>query len=318
MSNRKRQVPEAVHKKLASLGIVGQAWLDGLDTLVHALERDWHIRVGNALAGGSEAFVAEAVDGHGSPVVLKVAIPPMPGNTWLENEVAALKLVDGHGYVRLLAYDPGRRALLLERLGNALGSLGLPTERQIEILCETLRATWIPVPPHTPPLTETDVFAEFPHLLETLYANAAPGIGEALVRQALRACEARAAAFDPQTAMLVHGDAHNANLLQVLSPADQAECRFKFIDPDGIVCHPAYDLSVLMREWVDELLDDPVRLGRERCAYLSRLTGVDTEEIWDWGLIQCVATGLLLTQVGQEHEGMKLLRVADAWVDHLA
>jgi streptomycin 6-kinase len=85
------------------------------------------------------------------------------------------------------------------------------------------------------------------------------------------------------------------------------------IDPDGLIAEPAYDLAVLMREWTEELIPDPVRLGRKRCAYLSSLTGVGTRAIWEWGFLQCVATGLLLMKVGQEREGSRMIQVAEAW-----
>jgi streptomycin 6-kinase len=136
-----------------------------------------------------------------------------------------------------------------------------------------------------------------------------PGSQRALDK-ALSFAQARARAFDPELAVLVHGDAHNGNTLQDLS---QTPPSFKLIDPDGLVAEPAYDLGVLMREWIDELVADPVRRGRERCAYLSHLTGTDTQAIWEWGFMQCMSTGLFLIQVGQERSGIQMLEVADAW-----
>ena len=70
MSSRKLEVPEAVYNKVTTLGEVGQTWLDNLDELVHGLERDWRIKVGKALNGGSEAFIAEAVGEDNTEVVL--------------------------------------------------------------------------------------------------------------------------------------------------------------------------------------------------------------------------------------------------------
>lgn len=57
---------------------------------------------------------------------------------------------------------------------------------------------------------------------------------------------------------------HNANILQDLFSGE-----FKFIDPDGIICEPAYDLGILMREWADELMDNPIKSGEKRCELLS-------------------------------------------------
>jgi len=130
---------------------------------------------------------------------------------------------------------------------------------------------------------------------------------------ALSFAQARARACDPEIAVLVHGDAHNGNTLQTLSQNSQTPSSFKLIDPDGLVAEAAYDLGVLMRGWIDELTADPVRLGLERCAYLSHLTGADTQATWQWGFIQCMSTGLLLIRVGQEPSGIQMLKVAEAW-----
>ena len=69
-----------------------------------------------------------------------------------------------------------------------------------------------------------------------------------------------------------------------------------------------------MREWSRELLEgDTVARGRERCARLSRLTGVDAQPIWEWGFVERVSTGLLALRVGRERLGRETLAVADAF-----
>lgn len=125
----------------------------------------------------------------------------------------------------------------------------------------------------------------------------------------------RRSAFDPQTAVLVHGDAHASNTLQDLQHRSTAGARFKFIDPDGLFAERAYDLAIPMREWSSELLEgDPARLGGERSSLLGRLTGVDTQAIWEWGFVERVSTGLLAMQVGAEVVGRQILEVAHQWL----
>lgn len=68
-----------------------------------------------------------------------------------------------------------------------------------------------------------------------------------------------------------------------------------------------------MRKWPDELFDNPIILGEKRCELLSELTNVESRLIWEWGFIQCVATGLLLVKTGQKQEGIKLLNIAESW-----
>lgn len=131
--------------------------------------------------------------------------------------------------------------------------------------------------------------------------------------RALAFAETRGAAFDPGTAVLVHGDAHNANALRAPERGPARE-RFKLVDPDGLLAERAYDLAIPMREWSGELLGgDVARLGSERCGLLACLTGVGTGEIWEWGFVERVSTGLLATRVGAERLGGQMLAVAEAW-----
>ena len=82
-----------------------------------------------------------------------------------------------------------------------------------------------------------------------------------------------------------------------------------------MLAEPAYDLAIPMREWSRELLDgDTARLGPERCAYLSHLTGVDPQGIREWGFVERVSTGLLTTRVGADQVGREMLDVAEVWV----
>jgi hypothetical protein len=117
-----REVPQAVRNKALLAG--GAAWLAELPQLIEELARLWAIQVGSPYPDPTEAFVAEAVLGDGTPVVLKVVVP-RPGDG-IVNEITALRLADDRGCVRLLAADPDRGALLSERLGRPLSELGLP------------------------------------------------------------------------------------------------------------------------------------------------------------------------------------------------
>jgi streptomycin 6-kinase len=109
--------------------------------------------------------------------------------------------------------------------------------------------------------------------------------------------------------VLVHGDGHGLNALR-------SSTGFKLIDPDGLFAERAYDLAIPLREWSVELLGgDALAVGRERCAQLGRLTGVDTEAIWQWAFVERVSTGLLLLSLEAEQLGREMLAVAEAWVE---
>ena len=131
---------------------------------------------------------------------------------------------------------------------------------------------------------------------------------ERLIDAALTLLDARAARLGAVRPVLVHGDAHNNNLLQTLDGG-----AFKLIDPDGLRYEPAYDLGVLMREWPETLRADPRTAGLARCRLLSRLSGAPEADIWAWGCLQCVSTGLVLLQIGRAEEGAALLEIGSAW-----
>jgi streptomycin 6-kinase len=82
----------------------------------------------------------------------------------------------------------------------------------------------------------------------------------------------RARAWDPRRAVVVHGDPHVGNMLPVLGPRPGAVDGQVFIDPDGFLADPAYDLGVLVREWNEALLadPDPVSTLRGWCCTISR------------------------------------------------
>ncbi len=313
MRKRIITVPDRVRQKVAILGAEGLRWLVGLGDLIEDLEQEWQIIVESSLEGGSEAYVAQARTRDGSKVILKVAIPENSGNTVLAHEITALRIADGHGYVRLLHSDLSRRALLLEPLSMPLRDLGYSTRTQIDIICTTLRESWLHISSESQLPSGASMAQWLSKFIADLWEHLDRPCSQQALDTALSFAQARARAFDPETAVLVHGDAHNGNTLQTLSQNSQTQSSFKLIDPDGLVAEAAYDLGILMREWIDELIADPVRLGRERCAYLSHLTGMDTQAIWQWGFIQCTSTGLLLMQVGQEQSGIQMLKVAEAW-----
>ena len=201
--------------------------------------------------------------------------------------------------------------MLQERLGASLAELGFPVRRQIEIICGTLRRGWAVSPdPRFPSGSEkARSLAEF---IAAAWSECNQPCSERTIERALSFANTREAAFDPGHCVLVHGDAHAANTLVASRSRAPVGARFKFVDPDGLFAERACDLAVPMRGWSGELLaGDTVRLGRERCAHLSQLTGVDAQSIWEWGFIERVSTGLLALRVGREDLGRETLAVAE-------
>jgi streptomycin 6-kinase len=122
------------------------------------------------------------------------------------------------------------------------------------------------------------------------------------VDYALACADRRAAAHDPERAVLVHGDVHQWNALRA------SDGGFKLVDPDGLLAQPEYDLGILMREDPAELMErDPT----SRAVWLAARTGLDAEAIWEWGVVERVSTGLLATQIGLQPVAGLMLQAAE-------
>jgi len=291
------QVPATVQAFARGTG--ADDWLAGLPDLVNRLERDWRITVGAAYPDATEAFVASATLADGTPVVLKVLIQRSHGRHAAE-EITVLRLADGEGCVQLLRHDDESGAMLLERLGPSMYRFGLPIEQRHEILCRVAMRLWRPAPDSGLP-TGADKAARLAGYVEASWDRLDRPCSERAVEVALADAAKRAAAYDPERAVLLHGDVHQWNALQ-------AGADWKLVDPDGLLAEPEADLGVLMREDVLELLTgDPW----ERPHRLAARTGTDPVAIWEWGTIERTSNGLLCFETGMEAAGREFLAVAD-------
>ncbi len=300
-------LPDVVRRRAEQQGEAGRAWLAALDTTVADIAVGWSLAIGPVMSGGTEALVLEVTLDTGVPAVLKL---PYPGADPTDRERRTFQAADGHGYAALHRHDPASRAMLLERLGPMLDDLGLPLDDQMQIICQTLRQAWTaPIPDNLP--TGVEKAADLAAFIQTTWEALDRPCPKAVIAKALAFAETRAAAHNLAACVLAHGDAHGWNTLA--DPANPGA--FKFVDPDGLIIEPAYDLAIPMREWSSDLLaGDPLQRGRGRCRRLAQLTGLAEEPIWQWGYIERVSTGLSCLQVGLP-EGPAMLAVAEAWFD---
>ena len=300
------RLPEATRRRAELAGAQGQAWLAGLDGLLADLTVEWGFTAGDIMPGGTEGAVIEATLADGRAAVLKLS-PPFSDTA--DRQLRVL-LGGGDSYPEVHRHDDARRAILMERLGPQLHDLGLPFDRQLEIICETLRGAWTrPADGHDFP-TGADKAADLSVYIVDEWEALDRPVSRRVVDQALAFTEARAAAFDPARSVLAHGDAHAWNTLQVPGAPD----RFKFVDPEGLFIEPEYDLAIPMREWGDVLWEgDPARLGKDRARRLARLTGLDPLAIWQWGFIEKLSTGLSCLRIGLPQARREFLDIAERW-----
>ena len=281
-------VPDLVRQRAESAGEPGRAWLSALPSWLDDLAERWSLRLGPPYAGGTAGYVAAAVRADGTPVVLKIACPlGYDDELAFVRSIEAHRLAGGHGCVELLDVDLDRHALLLERLGPNLDEAGFSIPQILDAVVDGLTRLWRPLPPgHSLPTGAERAAWLADFIVERWDALGGP-CPRAVVDRAVDHCSQRAAAHDPATEVLVHGDAHGWNTVL-------AGDGFKLVDPEGVASTPEHDLAVLMREYNAPLLaGDTARLVRERADHLGQRAGVDPEAVWQWGAIERVSTGLL-------------------------
>ena len=288
-------VPPAVLAKAEALGLDG--FLDGLEASLSCAQVSWGLTIGGAFGDATEAFVAEATLRDGTPAVLKV---PLPLGAAVRHEIAVLRLAGGEGVATLLACDEERGLLLLERLGRPMSALGLPVDTRHELLCAAAARLWRRAPGARLPSGAAHA-RRLAEAVATGWEELGRPCSSRAVEHALACAERRIAAHDDGRAVLVHGDVHQWNALE-------APGGFKLVDPDGVLAEPELDLGVIMREDPLELIDsDPFA----RAQRLAAMTGLGAEAIWQWGVLERVSNGLLLSRIGLQPVGSEMLRAAE-------
>lgn len=299
-------VPELVRRRALANGAAGQAWLDSLPDVVGELATRWGLHLGRPYTGGTASFVTDATDGGGRACVLKVAMPlDMDELDTFHRSVLVHQLAEGRGCAQLIEHDLDVAAMLLERLGPDLGSFGLDVDDVIAAVVDTLQTFWRPAPADAPLQTGAAKAAWLASYTVATWESSGRPCSREVIDRAVHYCEERAAAYDPQGAVVVHGDAHGWNTLRA------ADGTYKFVDPEGLRSDRAHDLSVVMREYNEPLLaGDTARLTRERADRLAQRCGIDPEPVWQWGYVERVATGLANLRDFGADAGAPFLEVA--------
>jgi streptomycin 6-kinase len=295
------EVPETVRALVLATG--ADAWLAGLPDVVGRLERDWGIAVGAPFEDATEAYVAAATLADGTPAVLKILVQRSHGRHAAE-EITVLRLANGDGCVRMLRHDEESGAMLLERLGPSMYRVGLPIAQRHEILCRVAMRLWRPAP-DSGLETGPDKARRLVGYIEDAWERIGRPCAERAVARALAGAERRIARYDPDRAVLLHGDVHQWNTLRA-GPDDPVG--WKLVDPDGVLAEPECDLGVLLREDSEELLtEDPW----DRARLLAARTGTDPVAIMEWGDLDRLANGLLCLETGLADYGRLSLAAAD-------
>jgi streptomycin 6-kinase len=126
------------------------------------------------------------------------------------------------------------------------------------------------------------------------------------------ACATSRDADPPHRWVVLHGDAAAANCQQVRAPRPGAPAGHVFVDPDGFLGDPTYDLGVALRDWSDQLLaGDAAGTLRRWCRLVADRSGLDATAIEEWAYLERVSTGLFALDLGAEALARPLLRSAE-------
>ena len=248
----------------------GERWLASLPRIVSELTRQWDLRLTGTNFGGYVSYVVPA-DRHSVPVVLKVQWP----HDECEYEADALRVWDGAGAVRLLAHDPARHALLLERCAPGTPLSGASVDH-LAVLIGLLPRLWKPVGQPFRSLSE-----EAHSWAATLYSDWETA-GKPCERKLIDATATFLAELsdDPTEQVLVHQDLHGDNIL-----AAERE-PWLVIDPKPLAGERAFSLAPIIRsgEFGHSQAAVTYRLDR-----LSAELGLDRKRACGWAIAQTIA-----------------------------
>ena len=239
----------------------------------------WPLELGEPYESPHAQLVAPARLPDGTTAVVKVQLPD---DVESEHEAEALELWDGRGAVRLLAYAPAARALLIEECvpGTPLGDEY--DDDAIAVAAEVMRSLWRP-PSGDPPWRRLDLvadrwLAELPRRWRRH--------GRPFQRRLLDAAADAIRTLAPTQAevVLCHQDLHGGNILRAQREPWLA------IDPKPIVAERAYDTVALVRDRGRHGLT----LGavRRRLDLLAERLELDRERMRGWGIAKHLAWGL--------------------------
>ncbi len=258
-------------------GEAGTAWIGRLPGIIDQCASRWSLTVAPPFAPLSYNYVAPAVGADGTPLVLKVGFPCRE----LLFEAEALRLFDGNGICRLLAFDNDAGARLLEQVQPGTTIDGLDDEKGVAVAAGVMQRLWRPAPAGHPFPTTADWGKGFARTRERFDGGTGPLPAALFERGESLFSELLASSAEP---VLLHGDLHHFNILAA-GPG-----KWLAIDPKGLVGEPAYEVGALLRNPRPSLLDQAhPEQTLARCIDLfADALGFDRHRLRDWGIAQAV------------------------------
>ncbi|MGC5320698.1 aminoglycoside phosphotransferase family protein [Micromonospora arida] len=263
----------------------GRAWLAALPTWLTECAERWSLRVGPPFR---QAYASLALPAHlpdGTAAVLKLQYPDEESR----HEADALTHWDGDAAIRLLAHDPGRRALLLERCQPGTPLHDLPPDRALDVVIGLLPRLWRPAgAPFTPLAQEA---AGWIDRMPRAWERAGRPYERRLLDAALDLLTGLASSQGEQ--VLVNQDLHAGNILAADALAADALAADRgpwlAIDPKPLTGERAFSVVPMVRG--PELGHSPAAV-RHRLDRLSAELGLDRERVRGWTIGHTLAWSL--------------------------
>jgi streptomycin 6-kinase len=251
--------------------ISGDAWLTRLPGLVEESLAQWDLRPDGDPMHGVVALVLPVRRRDDSAAVLKVSWP----HTDARHEHLALQHWAGHGAVRLLAANPARWALLLERLDADRDLLDIPIDEACTVIGRLLHQLDHEALPQLARLSEQA--AE----LDQRFAAAPPALPRRLAMQA-RALLSDLASDDATDSRMVNTDLHYANVLA----AERQQ--WLVIDPKPLAADPAFAVTpALWNRWDEAAAGGDLRGHiRRRLSIICESADLDEERARSWSIVR--------------------------------
>jgi streptomycin 6-kinase len=278
----------------------GEAYLAVLPDLIEEARQRWGLTDITPVENLSFNYVAYALRPAKSPkgersdrqgaqskgeVVLKIGVP----HRELFSEMAALRLFNGEGCVRMLEVDESRGMFLLERVRPGAMLVTLEDDDQrTHIAVDVMTKLWREAPEGLPFIPLTTWFDALKKLRPAFGGGTGP-FPEKIVSRVEQTLPRLYAESSPPC--LIHGDFHHFN---VLSSGDG----WIAIDPKGVVGHPEYEIGpLLVNPWFSLVNgSSPKRQTERRLDILSERLGFPRQRLLDWAVCFAVLSAWWDTQ----------------------
>jgi len=260
---------------VADAGLTHRVWLERVPDLVAECVEEWGLRLGAPYEAGAAGYTVRADLPDGTPAVLKVIYPHREA----EHEGEALRVWEGDGAIRLLAYDEVRWSMLIERCEPGTLLAKADPELALDVLIGVLPRLWKPVGEPFRPLADEALW--WIDYLPTEWERAGKPFDCELLDAAIARLRELAGSQGEQ--VLLHQDLHGDNVL-----AAQRE-EWLVIDPKPLVGEREFAVAPIVR--------DP-ELGHSRRDVLHRLDrltselGLDRDRARGWTIGQTIAWSL--------------------------